>query len=245
MWDLISNFNFSTNESLRIFIPLTVLAASLAGSWHCAAMCGGIATMASSNRSSAGFYHFGRLLAYLSLGCLAGLVGEHTLRSSLNGILPWLSAITLGGIFIWMGFQKSIHLKMPATFFKIYSQVWKKTLSFLHSPVLKAGFIGVMSVFLPCGWLYAFILAALATQSMILGSVVLFFFWLGTLPALSMAPYLVQKILNPIKTHFPKLSSVLLVSLGLITILLKAYPLFYHSEENLNKNLVCPIHSQP
>ena len=66
-----------------------VLLASLAGSLHCAAMCGGFAVVAATagGRGRVGgqvAYSFGRLLAYATLGAMAGLVG------SVFAVRPWV-----------------------------------------------------------------------------------------------------------------------------------------------------------
>ena len=62
-------------------LVLAVLAASLLGSPHCAAMCGGFVCFyagSGDRRGVAGHvaYHLGRLAAYLTLGVLAGTLGS-------------------------------------------------------------------------------------------------------------------------------------------------------------------------
>lgn len=43
---------------------------------------------------------------------------------------------------------------------------------------------GLLTALLPCGWLYLFALVAAGTGSPLMGTIVLFAFWLGTVPAL-------------------------------------------------------------
>ncbi len=55
-----------------------------------------------------------------------------------------------------------------------------------HWPrAFNAAAIGFLSGFLPCGWLYLFVLAAAGTESAMHGSVVMLAFWIGTLPILT------------------------------------------------------------
>jgi len=44
--------------------------------------------------------------------------------------------------------------------------------------------MGVLSVLLPCGWLYAFVAVAAGTGSPFVGAAVMTAFWIGTVPAL-------------------------------------------------------------
>jgi sulfite exporter TauE/SafE len=44
------------------------------------------------------------------------------------------------------------------------------------------------------------------------------FFWLGTLPAMIVAPSLVHKILKPLKAKLPRTYALSLIALGILTI---------------------------
>ncbi len=50
---------------------------------------------------------------------------------------------------------------------------------------LRSVAIGAITTWLPCGWLYLFVLVAAATAGVLPAMAVMFAFWLGTLPALS------------------------------------------------------------
>ena len=57
-----------------------VFAASVVGSPHCAAMCGGfvaLATHSPQSKKSQFYYHIGRLITYLSLGAIVGFLGKN------------------------------------------------------------------------------------------------------------------------------------------------------------------------
>lgn len=197
-----------------------MIGASLLGSGHCVAMCGGLIASTTSNRQDVLRYHLGRLAGYVSLGGLAGLLGEQVFRDSTLGILPWIATgalatgLILSGLRIWQG--KGMHLQiLPA-----------KVLQKLYSKSRRApGRAGLLSAFLPCGWLHTFVLGSLATRSPWLGALFLMAFWLGTLPALTTAPLLIQRVFNPLSQRLPRLSASLLIIAGIACIGTKIRPL--------------------
>lgn len=58
-----------------LILALTILSSSFFGSWHCAAMCGPVASVL-SQRGSLIPYHLGRLISYVTLGLFAGALGQ-------------------------------------------------------------------------------------------------------------------------------------------------------------------------
>jgi uncharacterized protein len=54
-----------------------------------------------------------------------------------------------------------------------------------RSPGSRAFGIGFFTTFLPCGWLYVFALVAAGTGHVLSGALVMFAFWIGTIPALT------------------------------------------------------------
>lgn len=204
------------------YIPFAVLVASLTGSAHCVSMCGGLIVAVSRSRMETWMYHLGRLLGYLVVGAFAGGLGEKLLNSTTEGILSWTAALTVGisliliGLRTWSG--NSPH------FFKLPSPA----LQFLFKHAGKNAFLtGSFTALLPCGWLQNFVLAAVATRNASSGALLLFFFWLGTLPALTFTPFLVEKLLRPLGQKLPRLSAVLLISAGFLSIGLKTSPIFF------------------
>ena len=53
----------------------------------------------------------------------------------------------------------------------------------------RAGIIGLFTVLLPCGWLYAFVILAAGTASPGMGALVMATFWLGTVPVLTVVGF--------------------------------------------------------
>lgn len=160
-------------------------------------------------------YHLGRLLSYLILGSLAGLLGKEVFQSEIFKILPWImtAAISLG--FVWMGIMvwkgQAPHLfKLPNRF-----------LSKLYAASSYGPFsIGTFSALLPCGWLHTFVLGAVTTGSAVKGALYLFCFWVGTLPALSAVNLTVKHLFGRIRS-VPRIAALLLIAVGVANLGIK------------------------
>ena len=77
-----------------------------------------------------------------------------------------------------------------------------------------AGTVGLLSVFLPCGWLYGFAVVTAATQTLWGGVWVMTVFWLGTLPALSFAPIALRRLLLPLQQRWPHSTTAVWILAG-------------------------------
>ena len=203
-------------------IPLLVLIASLMGSMHCLGMCGAIVSVLKPTPAGVASYHLGRLLGYLSLGGLAGLAGGQLLAQQ-RPLIAGFAAAWLAGMFIWLGIrvwrEQSFHLRLPAPIEALAQKIMGRALR--QQGAASGLMIGLSSVLLPCGWLYMFILGAVATQSLWLGALFLFSFWLGTVPVLTLAPALLSGILQRLTPTSRKLSSSVLILAGFVTIYAK------------------------
>ena len=220
--------DLSSNNWITGVTPLAIFTASLLGSGHCAAMCGGlVVTIAPSSRNR-WFYHLGRGLGYMALGALGAKFGKVILSSSW---LNWASnigaaLISLGLIFMGVRqfFKSTLHMSAIPLLSQIHSWSWGRVLNWKFKSLSMAA-VGLLSALLPCGWLYTFVLGAAAMgatgASPAKGAMVLGFFWLGTLPALSIGPALVRKLLSPLGELSPRLSGVVLMALGFLTIFLR------------------------
>lgn len=185
-------------------------------------MCGGLVLSLSRTRTAWISYQLGRLAGYLVLGAAAGLLGSHALNSGWVPWLSWVSTALLSLIFVLAGWNlwngKGFH-------FQLLPQSW---LLKLHRIAGKsAGAAGALTAFLPCGWLHTFVLGAVATQSAWKGAGFLFAFWLGTLPALGMAPWLIQRFARVWTAKAPKLSALILIAVGIASLGTKIAPLAF------------------
>ncbi len=203
------------------FLPIASLVAGLSGSLHCVGMCGGLVTASCSGGKDVLKYQMGRLLGYSVLGGLAFLMG-----SALKGLIsvswaPFVSGILLGAMFIYWGVQsfrgKKAELPLPKFLHHAYRYLFRNVAG--NSGSLRSFVVGFLSLMLPCGLIYGVVIAATALGSFHQVLLSLLFFWLGTLPAMVVAPQLVRKVLNPLRARLPKVYATVFIVVGVVTII--------------------------
>lgn len=179
-------------------------------------MCGPLITASAKGIGAVTSYHLGRLLTYLTLGVLAGSLGEKLLNASVQSTLQILAAATLGltftvlGLHVWRGRQ--LHLLPSRYLTRLLPQILS---SAQLGHLTKSAAVGLLSGLLPCGWLHSFVLAAVTTRNPWIGAALMGVFWIGTLPALTLAPLLFLKAIRPITRFAPRISGALLILAGL------------------------------
>lgn len=165
--------------------PITALVAGLVTSVHCVGMCGPLAC-ATTHREHPGqstaLYHSGRLVAYMMLGGLGGLLGA-SVAPYFNAppikLLP--AAFALFFIIVALGWDKRVRIPLWLTrwsgpILQRSSQLPKPTASLL---------LGLGTPFLPCAPLYLALGVALFSGSFLKGAILMGAFVLGTIPALA------------------------------------------------------------
>lgn len=207
--------------NLQHFIPWVSFIAGIGGSLHCVGMCGGLVAASCGKNDEVIKYQLGRLLGYLSLGLFAGALGSLINIKSHSPMAALIPGLFIGVMFLYWGIQnlrgKKAELPMPKFMGKFYSVLWKK-LVFRNKTISKSFFTGLISIFLPCGLLYGVVLGAVALQHPFMAVFSMFFFWLGTVPSMVLAPQVFQKILTPLKSHLPKTYAISLILIGLLTV---------------------------
>jgi uncharacterized protein len=205
-----------TSELLTLSALLAAFAAALAGSLHCAGMCGPLRLLCSNVSGASWKYQAGRGLAYGLLGALAGGVGF---------VLPLWALLPL----LLLGFLGS-SLNLPSV------PAWTKVRRYLlrvgsNSPFL----LGLSSGLLPCGLLHGWAAAAAATAHPIHGALLLGMLWAGSLPALELGPTLLRAPLEKLRRKFPKALKAALIGIALL-------PLAMRLPERMGKPPVLPVH---
>lgn len=206
-------------------VPTAVLAASLLGSGHCALMCGGLVTAAARSRVDRIFYHAGRLAGYVVLGAASGWVGARTVvrfPEEVSLTVAWAIAAS----FVWMGVsgwkRGTWHFSVPGS--GVLNGWISRFVGSGARGAWYAGAVGGLSILLPCGWLYGFVLASLSTADPLKGAVLMSAFWAGTLPALAVSRWVMDLAASIAGRFAPRLSSVLLVAAGIAPILARYWP---------------------
>ncbi|MEM7754958.1 MAG: sulfite exporter TauE/SafE family protein [Planctomycetota bacterium] len=216
---------------MTIFATLAaVLIASLAGSVHCAGMCGGLVLFATNadgtlrkSRILHAAYHAGRGLAYSALGALAGLLGATADIAAFIDGNARTSALIAGGLMVFIGLValaqhvgvKGLHAKLPAPMQRFTENAHRRAMAL--PPLSRAAAVGLLTPLLPCGWLYAFVIVAAGTGHPASGAAVMLAFWLGTVPILAALGMGIDKLAAPLKKRLPAVTSLIVVALGVMT----------------------------
>lgn len=211
-----------------ISVSLISLVAGFGGSLHCVGMCGGLVTATCDKINDILRYQLGRLTGYLLLGVSAGVLGNFLSFKDYPAGFSLIPAVIMGMIFIYMGVRKfknkKAEVRLPSFMKAFYFILWNRFVK-SNKGMLRSFFVGLISIMLPCGLLYGVALGTVALQSLSLSIVSVFFFWLGTLPSMVMAPEIFRKIIRPLSSKLPKTSAVGLMIIGLITISLRVMKL--------------------
>ena len=212
-------------------IPLagSVALASLIGSPHCAAMCGGFVCFGAgqddgSRLGSMVAYHLGRLVSYVSLGALAGALGVGLDHLGAAAGLQRTAAVAAGmTLLLWGGLSWAralgARVRLPSRAHRLaipIAAVMRAVRS--QPPAARSLILGLVTTLLPCGWLYLYVAAAAGTGAPAAGAVVMAAFWIGTVPVLAGLGLVAQRAIAPVRRRLPALSSAVLIVAGLLTI---------------------------
>lgn len=226
-------------------LALGVVGASLLGSAHCAAMCGGFAclyggdssvapsagaasvspTSATSARTGHVAYHGGRLLAYTALGAAAGALGAGLDQVGQWAGVPRAAGIAAGLLLVlWGAGLLATQLNVRRLHFGVNAGTPEGIARFIgglllrlraRTPGRRAFALGLLTGLIPCGWLYAFVVAAGGTGSAWRGAAFMALFWIGTVPALVAIAIGMRRATGALQRRLPIVSAVLVIALGL------------------------------
>lgn len=197
----------------------------LVGSVHCAGMCGplvlAVPPVGGPRRTEVSgrvIYHAGRLVSYVLLGIVFGMMGQ---ALALGGIQRWVSIGA--GLAILLGFFTSVRLAGSRPVYGVVRRMTSLFGTLLRQRTFLSRFIlGVINGFLPCGLVYVACAGAVATGDLV-GSVgVMLVFGLGTWPmmlGLNLAGRRITRLAGPawrrLVPAFQILVALLLVTRGL------------------------------
>jgi sulfite exporter TauE/SafE len=85
-------------------------------------------------------------------------------------------------------------------------------------PTARAALLGLLSAALPCGWLWAFVVVAAGTGSIVGGALVMATFWLGTVPMMVGLGAFAAPIVRRIGARLPFVTAAALVALGILAL---------------------------
>jgi sulfite exporter TauE/SafE len=216
-----------------------VLGASLIGSVHCAGMCGGlVGVYAADPVARAGWrrglehaaYNAGRLAAYALLGASAGALGASAdLAGALAGI-GRIAAVAAGScVALWGAVSLADALGIAGR--RAGAPHWLRVaagravrLVARRDLVARAATLGLVTGLMPCGWLYAFVLAAAGTASPAAGAGLMLVFWAGTVPMMAGLGLGLRALAAPLRRYVPVAGAIAMIAVGLMTVSGRAAP---------------------
>ncbi len=198
---------------------ITAFLTGLLGSFHCVGMCGPIAlalpTIGNSIQKkilSRLLYNFGRIITYSVLGLLFGTFG---LGLKLAGLQQSISIDAGALIIITVLLSGKLSNKFSFNFFsgnligKLFQQ---KTYLSMFS-------VGLLNGLLPCGFVYIALIASVATQDALQGTLFMIFFGLGTLPMMFSVSMVGQFLSIKIRSRINKFTPAFAILIACIFIL--------------------------
>lgn len=216
---------------------VATLFSSLVGSLHCVGMCSPFAMLAMGNTPQGAssrerairlsLYHVGRLTTYLMMGVVLALLSS-TIHSFVGDRMATRTiGLCVGVVMIAMGVSRlfaSIFSQHASVSHATWLTQWTSRVIALRksaariSPSFASYVWGVFSTWLPCGWLYLFVLAAAAapTTSMIILTMIAF--WIGTLPLLSVAAWSWGSIGPKWQVRLQPLAAICIIAFGTYTL---------------------------
>ncbi|MGH8372118.1 MAG: sulfite exporter TauE/SafE family protein [Gammaproteobacteria bacterium] len=216
---------------------LLVFVAGMAGSFHCAGMCGGFAcglTPDPRGKLHTSLRHFtynsGRGITYVFLGTFAGVTGGFLQRGGIifaertlaltAGLFMVLMALKISGYLAHIGITRT---EATAGRFLIFFR------RLLATPGVSAPFaFGLANGFLPCPLVYAFLARAAATGTPLTGAATMAAFALGTFPMMLLLGGLGPVLRYQWRKRGAGVAAVFLLLLGVITALRAFIPLQMH-----------------
>ena len=198
----------------------------LAGSPHCIGMCGGIVTALALNvqgekpRCRLLFqlgYNLGRISTYTLLGVVAGFLGASLDAFALKSLSAWVFVAANG--FVMMVGLASVLGSARYNLFTLESSGGRLLASPLRwalagSSSTRSIPLGLVLGFLPCGLIYAPLIAAAGSGSPVRGGAVMAALGLGTLPVMVGFGSVAAIISDQLKGWHFRLTGLLVALLG-------------------------------
>lgn len=206
---------------------LLMLTMGFLGSLHCIGMCGGLISALCMSRPKIWWpglviYQVGRVTTYSLFGLAAGLFGA--MLGNIGG-WPLLRALAIVAGLLMIIFGLNLAGWLPDPLLRLSALVGKRiglaalARKFAQRASLSGWYVmGLANGLLPCGLVYAALGLAVASASAG-AAVLMFFFGLGTFPAMLFAPALLRKLTPELRGGLLRLAGVILVVLGVMTML--------------------------
>lgn len=188
----------------------------------CLAVVGGLILSLSAKLSESGsstkrpflLFHTGRLVGFIVLGGVLGLIGRSIGSNYIvQAVLMMLAACIMIGLgFNLLGITKHSKVTLPSGVFTFFRNITQRS----SAPLL----LGVITFFLPCGFTQSMQVAALSSGSLVSGALIMGAFALGTLPVLLLLSFGTSTFARSrYASLFFKSAGVVVIGLGVFALL--------------------------
>ncbi|SCY07404.1 sulfite exporter TauE/SafE family protein [Flavobacterium caeni] len=197
----------------------------LISSLHCIGMCGPIAMMLPVSRNPGKktlqllTYHFGRILAYATIGLIFGTLGR---GFHLAGWQQYLSIFAGVGMLLvaFVPERQLARYNFSKPLYRLLSKIKSALGQRLRNPSFTSLLtIGLLNGFLPCAMVYAALFGALASDSIVASVGFMTLYGIGTIPLMTTVVYLQQWLTHPLRQRIQKVIPYALACLGILFVL--------------------------
>ena len=212
---------------------IAALLVGLLGSTHCIGMCGGIVGaldmgLRQPGRSSVSMlgyhlaYNSGRIISYIAIGVLAGILGAGIAEMSPTTKFPIGPMIT-AVFMVALGLYLANWWRALSVLEKLGNKVWKKIqpIGQKFLPVrnhTQAFAVGLVWGWLPCGLVYTAVAWSLTTGDPTQSAILMLGFGLGTLPAMLFVGGTLGRLNGWIQKQAVRtIAGVIIISFGIYT----------------------------
>lgn len=212
-----------------IELPLAFVG-GLLGTAHCVGMCGpfAISIGAAAHSTSSQLirqasYSAGRIFTYAFLGAVAGYSGWRVAQEANSLIMMQASlSIVAGVLLLWQGLRAAGWLPWQ---FRVARRPQAGCLAqgalgtFLTAPGWHNAFLaGILTGFLPCGLLYAYLALAVSGGSLLFGMTLMVAFGAGTVPLMVVVGLAASLVGVATRQRLLRLAAVCVILTGVVSI---------------------------
>lgn len=189
------------------------------GSLHCIGMCGPLTLMMMGSRrtfSSFVLYHAGRIMVYVLLGLILGIIGHSIQLMELQKVIT----IVLGAALILLYGIPKFRNRLESWYYNSwFNKQIRKVLSRQLSIKKRWMLSGAANGFLPCGLTYVAAAGAIVLPSYTEAALFMIVFGLGTIPALALFTITGASLATRFKRFIPNTISLIAILSGSLLLL--------------------------
>jgi hypothetical protein len=200
-------------------IPLAAgLLFGVAGSVHCVSMCGPLVLLGRRSGAAFAVYHASRIAVYVVLGAMAGWTGAAMAGTAWQGGVAIVAGLLLIGQAFGLG-GGHVGVQAGRWLGAVAVRVGALSRAMPGQPLARAASLGMVNGLLPCGLLYAALIAAAGLGSVAAAAGFMAAFGAASVPALGALVYSARLALPRTSGLLRRAAPIALAIVGLMLIL--------------------------